>query len=197
MSLTPLSMLVPIRYTGAIPSERGFGGALDELQDELRRSERIMELLFQQAQSRIRGGVALNLLQSPGHGREVAMAGTCLSMNQSDVSRYMISLDTRQFDPEKMSVKVVGDLLQVSGRHEVRNEDGQGGSSYSFQEFREEMKLPRDVDPQKVTCCFMSDGRLRIEAPRDVSTASLERIVPIERAQEASKPVEGAPGAGI
>uniref|UniRef100_A0A8C4QIN2 Heat shock protein, alpha-crystallin-related, b11 n=1 Tax=Eptatretus burgeri TaxID=7764 RepID=A0A8C4QIN2_EPTBU len=156
-------MFVPIRYSRVIPAEHGFGGALDELQDELRRSERIMELLFQ----------------------------------QSDTSRYVISLDTRQFDPEKMSVKVVGDLLQVSGRHEVHNEDGRGGSSYNFQEFREEVKLPRDVNPQKVTCCFTADGKLRIEAPRSASTAAPERVVPIERAQEASKPVECAPGAGI
>jgi len=197
MSLTPLSMFVPIRYSRVIPTERGFGGGLDELQDELRRSERIMELLFQQAQSRIRAGGALNLLQLPGSGREAEMAGTCLAINQSDTSRYVVSLDTRQFDPEKMSVKVVGDLVQVSGRHEVHNEDGGGGSSYNFQEFREVVKLPRDVNPQKVTCCFTADGKLRIEAPRSVSTAAPERVVPIERAQEASKPVEGSPGAGI
>uniref|UniRef100_A0A8C4RBD8 SHSP domain-containing protein n=1 Tax=Eptatretus burgeri TaxID=7764 RepID=A0A8C4RBD8_EPTBU len=157
--MTPLAfmhcfiMFVPIRYSRVIPTERGFGGGLDELQDELRRSERIMELLFQQAQSRIRAGGALNLLQLPGSGRETEMAGTCLAINQSDTSRYVVSLDTRQFHPEKMSVKVIGDLNS-----------------------EEEVKLPRDVDPQKVTCCFTADGKLRIEAPLTKKEKQTEAI---------------------
>uniref|UniRef100_UPI00358F9714 heat shock protein 30-like n=1 Tax=Myxine glutinosa TaxID=7769 RepID=UPI00358F9714 len=195
-SLPPLGIPVPMRYSRAIPTEqRGYCGALDELHDELRRSERNMERLYEQAQNRIRGSDAQNLLHCPGHEREVETARTsCLWENQADPSCYVVSLDIRQFQAEHLKVKVVGHRLQVMGRHEVHDEDSQGGSSYRCLEFREEIKLPRDADPAAVSCRLTPEGKMRIEAPRSVRPAAPEPVVPIERVRGTSKSVEGAPG---
>nr|XP_015830810.2 heat shock protein beta-11 [Nothobranchius furzeri] len=92
---------------------------------------------------------------------------------------FALSLDTSEFSPEELSVKQVGRKLRVSGRTEKKQEDGKGSYFYRCQEFRQELDLPDDVDPQTVTCSLV-DGRLQIQAPREKRHSDgKERIVPI------------------
>ncbi|XP_028276591.1 heat shock protein beta-11-like [Parambassis ranga] len=96
-----------------------------------------------------------------------------------DSSTFALSLDTKEFSPEELSVKQVGGKLRVSGRTEKKQEDQRGSYSYRCQEFRQEFDLPHGVDPEAVTCSLV-DGRLQIQAPRDRAvTDGKERIVPI------------------
>ncbi|XP_075994673.1 heat shock protein beta 9-like [Genypterus blacodes] len=96
-----------------------------------------------------------------------------------DDSSFTLSLDTKQFSPEELSVKQVGRKLRVSGKTEKKQEDGKGSFSYKLQEFRQEFDLPGGVDPEAVTCSLLG-GRLQIQAPRDrAAPDGKERIVPI------------------
>lgn len=96
-----------------------------------------------------------------------------------DGNNFALSLDTKEFSPEELSVKQVGSKLRVSGRTEKKQEDGKGSYSYRCQEFRQEFDLPHGVDPESVTCSLV-DGRLQIQAPRDQAVNDgKERVVPI------------------
>ncbi|XP_018533260.1 heat shock protein beta-11-like [Lates calcarifer] len=96
-----------------------------------------------------------------------------------DGSSFALSLDTKEFSPEELSVKQVGRKLRVSGKTEKKQEDGKGSYSYRCQEFRQEFDLPDGVDPETVTCSLVG-GRLQIQAPRERAlTDGKERVVPI------------------
>ncbi|XP_023254672.1 heat shock protein beta-11-like [Seriola lalandi dorsalis] len=96
-----------------------------------------------------------------------------------DSSNFALSLDTKEFSPEELSVKQVGRKLRVSGRTEKKKDDGKGSYSYRCQEFRQEFDLPEGVDPETVTCSLMG-GRLQIQAPRERAlNDGKERVVPI------------------
>ncbi|KAM9333319.1 heat shock protein beta-11-like [Pholidichthys leucotaenia] len=92
---------------------------------------------------------------------------------------FAVSLDTKEFSPEELSVKQVGRKLRVSGRTEKKRDDGKGSYSYRCEEFRQEFDLPDSVDPETVTCSLVG-GRLQIQAPQEKAVSDgKERIVPI------------------
>ncbi|XP_042337249.1 heat shock protein beta-11-like [Plectropomus leopardus] len=96
-----------------------------------------------------------------------------------DGAGFALSLDTKEFSPEELSVKQVGRKLRVSGRTEKKQEDEKGSYSYRCQEFRQEFELPDGVDPETVTCSLVG-GRLQIQAPREKAVHDgKERVVPI------------------
>ncbi|XP_045896947.1 heat shock protein beta-11-like [Micropterus dolomieu] len=96
-----------------------------------------------------------------------------------DGASFALSLDTKEFSPQELSVKQVGRKLRVSGRTEKKTEDEKGCSSYRCQEFRQEFDLPDGVAPGAVTCSLVG-GRLHIQAPRErPATDGKERVVPI------------------
>ncbi|XP_070839269.1 heat shock protein beta-11-like [Chaetodon trifascialis] len=96
-----------------------------------------------------------------------------------DGGSFALSLDTKEFSPQELSVKQVGRKLRVSGRTEKKKEDQKGSYSYSCQEFRQEFDLPDGVDPETVTCSLVG-GRLQIQAPRErTANDGKERVVPI------------------
>lgn len=105
-----------------------------------------------------------------------------------DGSTFALSLDTKDFCPEELSVKQVGRKLRVSGRSEKKQDDGKGSYSYRCQEFRQEFDLPDSVDPQTVTCSLVG-GRLQIQAPREKAAKDgKERLVPISVASAITCP---------
>ncbi len=96
-----------------------------------------------------------------------------------DSNSFALSLDTKEFSPQELSVKQVGRKLRVSGRTEKKKEDEKGSYSYRCEEFRQEFDLPDGIDPQTVTCSLV-DGRLQIQAPREKPVNDgKERVVPI------------------
>lgn len=117
-----------------------------------------------------------------------------------DGTTFALSLDTKEFSPEELSVKQVGRKLRVSGRTEKKQEDGKGCYTYKCQEFRQEFDLPDGVDPEAVTCSLLG-GQLQIQAPREnPANDGKERIVPISftsaPAVTASASSAGAEGSG-
>ncbi|XP_048876500.1 heat shock protein beta-11 [Brienomyrus brachyistius] len=102
---------------------------------------------------------------------------------------FALTLDTKDFTPEELSVKQVGRKLRVSGKTEKKQDDGKGSYSYKQQEFRQELDLPEGVNPEDVTCT-LSDGQLQIKALRAIRPAITERVVPIDRVAALKSPEE-------
>ncbi|MFT7810763.1 hypothetical protein Z043-114388 [Arapaima gigas] len=109
----------------------------------------------------------------------------------SGEEKYSLTLNTKDFTPEDLSVMQVGRKLRVSGKSEKEEGDKKGSYSYKRQEFCQEFDLPDGVNPEEVTCS-LSDGQLQIQAPRSVVPALKERVVPINRL-----PAIKAPGGNI
>ncbi|XP_062334480.1 heat shock protein beta-11-like [Osmerus eperlanus] len=98
-----------------------------------------------------------------------------------DSDLFALTLDTKDFSPEDLSVKQVGRKLRVSGKTEKKQDDGKGSYSYRCQEFRQEFDLPDGVNAEQVTCS-LTNGQLRIHAPQQAVTNGKERVVPISLA---------------
>uniref|UniRef100_A0A3Q3IVT8 SHSP domain-containing protein n=1 Tax=Monopterus albus TaxID=43700 RepID=A0A3Q3IVT8_MONAL len=100
---------------------------------------------------------------------------------------FGLTLDTRGFSPEELSVRQVGRKLRVSGKTEKKQEDGKGSYSYRLQEFRQEFDLPEGLNPEAVTCCLAPDGKLHIQAPKAPCAEEAERELTIKRSSEEEK----------
>lgn len=93
---------------------------------------------------------------------------------EKEGSGFVLTLDTKDFSPEELSVRQVGRELHVSGKSEKKQEDGKDSYSYRSQEFRRVFDLPQGVNPEAVTCS-MADGKLYIQA-----SEAAERMLPID-----------------
>ncbi|CAN7978973.1 unnamed protein product [Ixodes persulcatus] len=90
---------------------------------------------------------------------------------------FALRLDVRGFVPEEISVKTVGNSVEVHARHEEKDPEGRG---FVMREFRRKYTLPDDVDPKSVTSQLTGRGLLAVEAPRkNVETTSVSDTVPI------------------
>ncbi|EEC02046.1 heat shock HSP20 protein, putative [Ixodes scapularis] len=76
---------------------------------------------------------------------------------------FALKLDVRGFVPEEISVKTVGNSVEVHARHEEKDPEGRG---FVMREFRRKCTLPDDVDPASVTSQLTGRGLLAVEAPR-------------------------------
>ncbi|CAJ1070828.1 heat shock protein 30-like [Xyrichtys novacula] len=97
---------------------------------------------------------------------------------------FGLTLDTRGFAPEELSVRQVGRKLRVSGKTEKKLEDEKGCCSYTLQEFRREFDLPEGLDPEAVSCCLDPNGRLHIQAAKAPCVEEAERELTIKRSLE-------------
>ncbi|KAK2818961.1 hypothetical protein Q5P01_024522 [Channa striata] len=84
---------------------------------------------------------------------------------------FGLTLDTRGFSPEELSVRQVGRKLRVSGKTEKKQEDGK-------------FDLPEGVNPEAVTCCMDPDGKLHIEATKAPCVEEAGRELTIQRSSE-------------
>ncbi|KAK7143424.1 hypothetical protein R3I93_014547 [Phoxinus phoxinus] len=107
-------------------------------------------------------------------------------------SHYALTLDTKDFSPEELSVKQVGRKLRVSGKTEKKQDDGKGSYSYRSQEFRQEFDLPDGVSPEMVTCS-LNNGQLQIQAPKEANAVSNERVIPITCTPALKSPAPQSP----
>ncbi|XP_048368648.1 alpha-crystallin B chain isoform X2 [Sphaerodactylus townsendi] len=95
---------------------------------------------------------------------------------QLDKDKFSVNIDVKHFSPEDLKVKVVGDTIEIHGKHEER-QDEQG---FVAREFSRKYKIPADVDPFSITSSLSSDGVLTVNGPRKPSEVP-ERTIPITR----------------
>ncbi|GIY56730.1 hypothetical protein CEXT_814871 [Caerostris extrusa] len=75
-------------------------------------------------------------------------------------NKFQVQLDTSNYQPDEINVKVVNDRLAISAKHEARS-DG----VYEYHEMTRTFDLPEGVDPESVTSELSTNGQLTIEAP--------------------------------
>uniref|UniRef100_A0A8C4T5W5 SHSP domain-containing protein n=1 Tax=Erpetoichthys calabaricus TaxID=27687 RepID=A0A8C4T5W5_ERPCA len=92
---------------------------------------------------------------------------------------FSATLEVEDFNPEELTVKQVGRKVVLSGKKEKKEESEGGSYSYRYQEFRRELEVPDEVNPEELSCS-LNNGQLRIEVPRMALPSVPERVVPIK-----------------
>ncbi|XP_020648690.1 alpha-crystallin B chain [Pogona vitticeps] len=99
------------------------------------------------------------------------------------LDKFCVNLDVKHFSPEELKVKVLGDMIEVHGKHEERQDE----HGYIAREFNRKYRIPADVDPLSITSSLSSDGVLTVNGPRK-PTEVPERTIPITREEKAALP---------
>nr|XP_056702843.1 heat shock protein beta-6 [Euleptes europaea] len=105
---------------------------------------------------------------------------TGLSEVQMDKDKFSVHLDVKHFSPEELSVKVVGDHIEVHAKHEERPDE----HGYISREFHRRYMIPKGVDPASVVSALSPDGILSITAPVAQAALPQERNIPISRQEK-------------
>ncbi len=102
-----------------------------------------------------------------------------ISKVEVDDENYRILVDVRDFRPEELVIKTVGNAVHFEARHEEKTADGH---SYTSRNVSQSFTLPRGVDPEAVTSSLSKEGTLTISAPLPpaLKLQSNERLVPIK-----------------
>ncbi|KAJ3591730.1 hypothetical protein NHX12_006862 [Muraenolepis orangiensis] len=160
---------------------------MQEMRHNMEFMERLHQKIFEEIEQSTSSS-ALSLSSGP-----VAVYKPIAFQVGKDGGTFALTLDTKDFSPEELSVKQVGRKLRVSGKTERKQDDGQGSFSYRCQEFRQEFDVPEGVDPDSITCSLAA-GQLQIQAPQERTKDGKERVVPIKftPAITSSKRDEGA-----
>ncbi|KAF6332815.1 crystallin alpha B [Rhinolophus ferrumequinum] len=97
-------------------------------------------------------------------------------MMRLEKDRFSVNLDVKHFSPEELKVKVLGDVIEVHGKHEERQDE----HGFISREFHRKYRIPADVDPLAITSSLSSDGVLTVNGPRKQASGP-ERTIPITR----------------
>ncbi|KAM3921627.1 heat shock protein beta-6 [Leptodactylus fuscus] len=100
-----------------------------------------------------------------------------LSEVKLDKNQFSVLLDVKHFAPEELTVKVVGDYVEVHAKHEERQDE----HGFISREFHRRYKLPPTVNPAALNSALSAEGLLSIEAPVKEDTKTEERSIPIAR----------------
>ncbi|EMP35141.1 Alpha-crystallin B chain [Chelonia mydas] len=95
--------------------------------------------------------------------------------------KFSVNVDVKHFSPEDLKVKVLGDVIEVHGKHEERQDE----HGFIAREFNRKYRIPADVDPLSITSSLSSDGVLTVNGPRK-QTDVPERTIPITREEKSA-----------
>ncbi|XP_010332876.1 alpha-crystallin B chain isoform X1 [Saimiri boliviensis] len=118
-------------------------------------------------------------LRPPSFLRAPSWFDTGLSEMRLEKDRFSVNLDVKHFSPEELKVKVLGDVIEVHGKHEERQDE----HGFISREFHRKYRVPADVDPLTITSSLSSDGVLTVNGPRKQVTGP-ERTIPITREEK-------------
>lgn len=93
-----------------------------------------------------------------------------------DDKRFSVLLDVTNFAPEEIKVKVVGNELSVSAKHENETE-----GHFTSRQFNRHFVLPKDVNMNSVVSRLTDEGKLLVEAERKALPPPQERFISIEK----------------
>ncbi|XP_004077850.1 heat shock protein beta-6 [Oryzias latipes] len=79
-----------------------------------------------------------------------------------DESGFTVHVDVKHFKPEDLLVKVVGDFVEVQGKHEEKKENGPG---FTTRQFNRRYRIPKGVNTMALESAVSPDGVLIISAP--------------------------------
>uniref|UniRef100_A0A452DHT5 Alpha-crystallin B chain n=2 Tax=Bos TaxID=9903 RepID=A0A452DHT5_BOVIN len=118
-------------------------------------------------------------LRPPSFLRAPSWIDTGLSEMRLEKDRFSVNLDVKHFSPEELKVKVLGDVIEVHGKHEERQDE----HGFISREFHRKYRIPADVDPLAITSSLSSDGVLTVNGPRKQASGP-ERTIPITREEK-------------
>ncbi|KAL3870545.1 hypothetical protein ACJMK2_038598 [Sinanodonta woodiana] len=97
-------------------------------------------------------------------------------ITERDGSRkFRLEFDMRQFKPDEISVRTVGNQLSVHAKHEEKD-----GGKVSSSEFKRQYVIPREVDPERLISKLSASGVLSIEARLPALDAPRDRLIFID-----------------
>ena len=102
-----------------------------------------------------------------------------ISKVQYDDDTYKIMVNVENYNPDELTIKTVGNSVQVEAKHMEKTSDGR---SFSSRNFSQTFSLPKGVNPEEVKSALSKDGTLTIEAPLPQPKTAIkgsERMVPI------------------
>ncbi|XP_069470400.1 alpha-crystallin B chain isoform X1 [Ambystoma mexicanum] len=102
-----------------------------------------------------------------------------LSEMRLEKDKFSLNLDVKHFSPEELQVKVLGDFIEIHGKHEERQDE----HGYVSRDFHRKYKMPVDVESLSITSSLSSDGVLTVIGPRRLSDVP-ERIIPVTREEK-------------
>ncbi|XP_049587325.1 heat shock protein beta-6 [Syngnathus scovelli] len=79
-----------------------------------------------------------------------------------DDSGFTIQVDVRHFNPKDLLVKVIGEFVEVQGKHEEKKKDSPGMTT---RQFNRRYRIPKGVDTMALESAVSPDGVLIISAP--------------------------------
>ncbi|KAH9498997.1 hypothetical protein Btru_004176 [Bulinus truncatus] len=88
---------------------------------------------------------------------------------------FRLQFDVRQFKPEEICVKTVGNQLTVH----AKQEENQEGKSL-HREYHRQYVLPKDLNPEQLVSKLNRDGVLTIEAPLPITDSYRDKLIPIK-----------------
>lgn len=94
-----------------------------------------------------------------------------------DKEKFQVKLDVKNFAPEEIKVKTVGNYIQIEAKHEEKEDD----KGYISRQFMRRFLLPKGHDLKDVVSKLSADGVLTVTAPRKVPLPEVdqERVIPI------------------
>ncbi|XP_075695889.1 alpha-crystallin B chain isoform X1 [Rhinoderma darwinii] len=102
-----------------------------------------------------------------------------LSEMRLEKDKFSVNLDVKHFSPEELKVKVMGDYVEIHGKHEERQDE----HGYVSRDFQRRYKIPVDVDLLSITSTLSPDGVLTVTGPRKLADVP-ERSIPITREEK-------------
>ncbi|CAJ1061645.1 heat shock protein beta-6 [Xyrichtys novacula] len=75
---------------------------------------------------------------------------------------FTVQVDVKDFSPQDLLVKVVGDFVEVQGKHEEKKKNGPG---FTTRQFNRRYRIPKGVDTMALESAVSPDGVLIIAAP--------------------------------
>lgn len=87
-------------------------------------------------------------------------------------------------NPKDINIQIQGDVISISGQHEMRNEKNDADIVYRewmYDSFERDIPLPEGVDRDKISAEYRN-GTLEITAP--ISAAALPRRVEVKASQD-------------
>lgn len=106
-----------------------------------------------------------------GHGENAEVVQAKI-----DKDGLSIKMNVSHYEPDELSVKVVGDRLVISGKHEKKSDE------YSFvsREFTREFLIPEEIDAETLGSRLTEDGHLIISARTKSKPVEEGRTIAIE-----------------
>lgn len=103
-------------------------------------------------------------------------------VTNTDDKEFSVSLDMSSFTPDEINIKVVGNNVVVSAKHESETK-----GHYTSQQFNRHFVLPKDLDMSTVSSSVSKDGKLHIKAERKSFGDPEERQIHMKDEDEITK----------